>query len=108
MQARTTTIVKRKLANFSIVAERSDPMKTLKSPEFQVDFSTIKCQLFFNPTNPKDKYGKDYSSLFLFVQDFADHSTLKLRHQFWIENELGEKIAETKGKILSSFLNLIL
>jgi hypothetical protein len=72
-------------------------MKRLNSDVFQLDSSAIKCCLSFEPTSIEGT-DKNYSSLYLRVQDFADQSSIKLRFQLWIENELGEMMAETKSK----------
>jgi hypothetical protein len=89
-----TTTVKWKLTNFSTVAARDDPENFLLSKEFQLDLSFIKCCLSFEPTNIHPGTDKNYSSLYLRIQDFAGYSSIKLRYRFWIENEDGEKMAE--------------
>jgi hypothetical protein len=87
------TTVKWKLTNFSTVAARNNPKKQLFSKDFHLDSSAIKCRLEFQPTSINGT-DKNYSSLYLHVQDFAGQSTIKLRWHFWIENQLGEKIEE--------------
>jgi hypothetical protein len=92
------TVFKWKLSNFSTVAAQDDPDKRLYSDDFQLDSSDIKCCLEFEPTNRHKDGDKNYSSFYLGVKDFADRSSIKLRFNLWIENELGEKIRETEGK----------
>jgi hypothetical protein len=94
-----TTIVKWKLANFSTVAARDDSQKKMLSKDFHLDSSAIKCYLQFQPTSIGDS-DKNYSSLYLHVKDFAGQSSIKLRFDLWIENELGEKTAERLSKYL--------
>jgi hypothetical protein len=106
VESECMTLVKWKLANFSTIAARDDPMKRLKSKNFQLDSSSIKCCLQFQPTTIKGE-DKNYSSLHLFVQNFAGQSFIKLRYHFWIENKFGEMMAETKSKhLLKRFLML--
>jgi hypothetical protein len=102
-----TTIVKWKLANFSTVAARDDPKKQLFSKDFQLDSSAIKCCLEFYPTNINGA-DKNYSSLFLCIQDFSGHSSIKLCYDLWIENELGEKLKNLKVDVLYRILSLFL
>jgi hypothetical protein len=96
-EGENTTLIKWKLSNFLTVAARNDPKKELKSDVFQLDSSDIKCYLTFRPTSPVAEE-KNYSSIFLYVKDFVNKSSIELRYRFWIENELGEKIRETEGK----------
>jgi hypothetical protein len=101
IQRECTTVVKWKLSNFSTVAARNDPNKELLSDVFKIDSSGIKFCLNFEPTNIRGC--DDYSSLYLVVRDFAGKSSIKLRFDLWIENELGEKIAEPISKSFKVF-----
>jgi hypothetical protein len=94
LEIKIATTIKWKLANFSTVAARDNPMKRLFSKDFQLDSSAIKCCFRFDPTNKVQNGDKNYSSLFLCVRDFAGQSSIKLRFDLWIENELGKKTAE--------------
>jgi hypothetical protein len=97
VQSECKTLVKWEVSNFSTVAARDNPEKRLNSGDFQLDSSSIKCYLQFRPASI-DVKDKNYSSLFLFVRNFAGQSAIKLRYDLWIENKLGEKISTTNGK----------
>jgi hypothetical protein len=98
VKSESTTLIKWKLTNFSTIAARDDPKKILFSKEFQLDSSSIKCCLKFEPTTRDPDEYKKYSSIFLYIRDFAGQSYIRLRYKFWIENELGEKIRDSVGK----------
>jgi hypothetical protein len=97
IQSEYTTTFKWEVSNFSTVAARNDPKKRLNSDDFKLDFSAIKFYLQFQPTTRQKDGNKNYSSFYLSVQNFAGESSIKLCYRFWIENQLGEKISETKG-----------
>jgi hypothetical protein len=98
VKSECTTLVRWKVANFSTVASRNDPKKYLISNAFKLDSSDIKCCLIFEPTNRWDIKYKDYSSIYLCLEDSHENFNIKLCYKFWAENELGDKNAEYPGK----------
>jgi hypothetical protein len=105
IKSECTTLIKWKVANFSTVAASDDSDKFLSSDFFKLDSSEIKCYLRFDPTNNHDSGDRHYSSIYLYVSDLNGNSGVKLHIKFWIENELGDKIAERPGKYITQVYN---
>ena len=88
------TTVKWRIENVSILVSRSAPEDILHSDPFTLP-NNIKMGLMFYPINAE----KDYSSLYLVSLNLEKTNFATLKFKFWMENDDGEILLNSAGKL---------